>query len=111
MALYIKDVECDELISTIKCVNTGLCVIHQSVKEIMVKKFMKVADSKKQDNLDEDEIIIIKYIVEGKSNKEIAALINYSEGTIKNKVSKIYDKIGINDRLRLAIYAVENGIT
>lgn len=107
----VKDVDCDELVSAIKCVNTGLCVIHESVKNMMVNKFIKVADSKKYNKLDEDEILIVKNIVDGKSNKDIAKLMNYSEGTIKNKVSKIYEKLGISDRLKLAIFAVENGIT
>lgn len=107
-----KDIEPDELITTIKCVNYGLTVIHKSVKEIMVDKFEKLANKSKNytDILTIEEIDMIKNIVDGKSNKDIAKILNYTEGTVKNKVSRIYEKLGITDRLQLAVYAVENGI-
>jgi len=107
-----KDVEPIELITVIKCVSYGLTVIHKSVKDIMVEKFEQLETKTKayRKILTEEEVHIIKGIVDGFSNKELAKDLNYSEGTIKNKVSKIYDKIKVNDRIQLAIYAVENGI-
>ena len=107
-----KDIDCDELLSTIKCVNYGLTVIHKSVKKIMVDKFKKMAANKKNytDILSLEEIGMVKLIVEGRGNKEIAKIFNYTEGTIKNKVSKVYEKLNISDRLQLAVYAIENGI-
>lgn len=108
----VKDIDCDELITTIKCVSFGLTVIHKSVKKIMVDKFKKMANSKKTytDILTIEEIDMVRLIVMGKSNKEIAKTFNYTEGTVKNKVSRIYEKLEISDRLKLAVYAVENGI-
>ena len=107
-----KDVDCDELITIIKCVNYGLTVIHKSVKEIMVHKFSKMqnANGGYVEILSEEEILVVQHIVSGKSNKEIGKIFSYTEGTIKNKVSKIYEKLNISDRLQLAVYAVENGI-
>ncbi len=107
-----KDVDCDELITIIKCVNYGLTVIHKSVKEIMVHKFSKMQNAKGGyvEILSEEEILVVQHIVSGKSNKEIGKIFSYTEGTIKNKVSKIYEKLNISDRLQLAVYAVENGI-
>ncbi|QUH28442.1 response regulator [Vallitalea guaymasensis] len=107
-----KDIDPDELITTIKCVGYGLTVIHKSVKNIMVDKFRKMGEGRKKyaDILSMEQIDMIKLIVDGKSNKEIAKIFNYTEGTIKNKVSRIYEKLGISDRLQLAVYAVENGI-
>lgn len=108
----VKDIDCEELIATIKCVNYGLTVIHKSVKKIMVNKFKKMSSSKRTytDILSIEEIDTIRLIVMGKSNKEIAKTFNYTEGTVKNKVSRIYEKLEISDRLQLAVYAVENGI-
>ena len=108
----IKDIDCDELITTIKCVNYGLTVIHKSVKKVMVDKFKKLVNNRKNytEILNELEIDIIRLIVRGQSNKSIAKSFNYTEGTVKNKVSRIYEKLGISDRLQLAVYAVENGI-
>lgn len=107
-----KDIEPQELITTIKCVNYGLTVIHKSVKEIMTNRLGKMASKRKNyvALLNVEEIDMTKLIVDGKSNKEIAKRFNYTEGTVKNKVSRIYEKLGISDRLQLAVYAVENGI-
>ncbi|BES64966.1 response regulator transcription factor [Gottschalkiaceae bacterium SANA] len=107
-----KDIDPQELITTIKCVNYGLTVIHKSVKEIMIEKFEKLESKRKNyaDVLNVEEIDMIKLIVDGKSNKNLAQAFNYSEGTVKNKVSRIYEKLNISDRLQLAVYAVENGI-
>jgi len=107
-----KDIDCDELIQTIKCVNYGLTVIHKSVKKIMVDKFKRIAEGKKdyKNLLNAEELNIVRAIVDGKSNKEISKVFNYTEGTIKNKVSRIYEKLGIADRVQLAVYAIENGI-
>lgn len=107
-----KDIEPDELITTLKCVNYGLTVIHNSVKDIMIDQFEKTANKSNNytDILTIEEIDMIKHIVDGKSNKAIATILNYTEGTVKNKVSRIYEKLKISDRLQLAVYAVENGI-
>lgn len=108
----LKDIDCEELIITIKCVNYGLTVIHESVKKIMVEKFKKIPIGKQSylDILTIEEIDFIKLIVQGKSNKNIAKMFNYSEGTIKNKVSRIYEKLNLSDRLQLAVFALENGM-
>lgn len=108
----VKDIDCEELIITIKCVNYGLTVIHKSVKKIMVNKFKKMSGGIKSyvNILSVEEIEMIRLIVMGKSNKEIAKHFNYTEGTVKNKVSRIYERLEINDRLQLAVFAVENGI-
>lgn len=108
----IKDIGCDELITTIKCVQYGLTVIHKSVREIMMQNFSRISDTKTEykELLSEEEIEMVTLIVNGKSNKDVAAHFNYSEGTVKNKVSRIYEKLGVADRLQLAVYAVENGL-
>lgn len=107
-----KDIDCVELIAVIKCVNYGQIVIHQSVREIMVDKFKKTGIGKRDyvEILSPEEIEMTRLIVAGKSNKDLAQTFNYTEGTIKNKVSRIYEKLEISDRLQLAVYAVENGI-
>ncbi len=107
-----KEIAPEELIATIKCVSYGLAVIHENVRMIMVDTFknraMPTDDS--IETLSDEDIDIIKMIVDGKSNKYIGANLSYTEGTIKNKVSRIYDKLKLTDRLQLAVYAVENNI-
>jgi DNA-binding NarL/FixJ family response regulator len=56
------------------------------------------------------DIIIIKQISEGKTNKDIASLLCYSEGTIKNRVSKILSMTGLSDRTEISVFAIKNQI-
>jgi len=50
------------------------------------------------------ELSIIALMVEGRTNREIAQLLFMSEGTVKNYISAIYDKIGTNDRTQAVIW-------
>ena len=52
---------------------------------------------------------IIVLVGSGLSNKEIAAKLNLSEGTVRNSLSNILSKLGLRDRTQLAIWAVQTG--
>jgi DNA-binding NarL/FixJ family response regulator len=108
----VKNINHADLILTIKCVHSGLTVIHESVKKIMIDRFKGLINYKSQyeDLLTKKEISIVKLIAKGASNKEIANDLNYSEGTIKNNVSKILEKLEMTDRIQIAIFAMEHGI-
>jgi DNA-binding NarL/FixJ family response regulator len=56
------------------------------------------------------EMSIISYISQGKRNKEIAHHIGTSEQVIKNYLRKIYDKLGVSDRLELALYCLHHDL-
>jgi DNA-binding NarL/FixJ family response regulator len=53
---------------------------------------------------------IITCITHGKRNKEIAFQLGTTEQVIKNYLRKIYDKLGVSDRLELALYCLHNKI-
>lgn len=108
----VKDISYKDLVLTVKCVYSGLTVIHESVKQIIIDRFKGLSNYKSQykDILSEKEVEIIKLIATGCSNKEIGITLNYSEGTIKNYVSKILYKLNMADRMQIAIFAMENGI-
>lgn len=108
----VKNIEHENLILSIKCVANGITVMHESVKHIMVERFKGLMNYKRQyqNVLTEKDLDIVKLIATGKSNKEIANVLNYSEGTIKNRVSKLLEKLDMADRMQIAIFAMENGI-
>lgn len=56
----------------------------------------------------EREIVVL--VAQGYKNKEIADKMFISEQTVKNHLHNIFDKLGVSDRLELALYAVHNGI-
>lgn len=65
---------------------------------------------KSQPRLSPKEMAIITCITQGKRNKEIAFQLGTTEQVIKNYLRKIYDKLGVSDRLELALYCLHNKI-
>jgi DNA-binding NarL/FixJ family response regulator len=61
-----------------------------------------------QPRLSPKELAIITCITQGKRNKEIAYQLGTTEQVIKNYLRKIYDKLGVSDRLELALYCLHH---
>jgi len=61
-----------------------------------------------QPRLSPKELAIIQCITQGKRNKEIAFQMSTTEQVIKNYLRKIYDKLGVSDRLELALYCLHH---
>jgi|SRR4051794_39596277 DNA-binding NarL/FixJ family response regulator len=58
--------------------------------------------------LSDKELLIISCVSQGMRNKEIAKEIGTTEQVIKNYLRKIYDKLGVSDRLELALYCIHH---
>ena len=69
-----------------------------------------LTNPKTQPRLSEKELSIIACITRGMRNKEIAYQIGTTEQVIKNYLRKIYDKLGVSDRLELALYCLHHQI-
>jgi len=55
-------------------------------------------------NINEREQDVIELVAKGLSNKEIADFLHLSEGTVRNYLSVILDKLGLRDRTQLAVF-------
>jgi two-component system NarL family response regulator len=60
--------------------------------------------------LTEKEMVVLRAVVRGRSNKEIAAELNLAEVTVKFYVGRILDKLGVLDRTQAATTALQRGI-
>jgi len=113
----LKGCSLDELTLAINNVYTGGSILHPTVATKAFEMFSKLADNQNvvsqeseiESSLNETEIAIIKNIVKGKSNKEIAKYLDFSEGTIRNYLSSLLDKLSLRDRTQLAIWAIKTG--
>ena len=56
------------------------------------------------------ELKVIAAVIEGATNREIAAQLGMSEQTVKNHLSHIFDKIGVSNRLELALFAIHHNL-
>lgn len=113
----LKGVSMDELVKAITTVHSGKAMINQDIATKVVELFSKMAkadysilvENKGVDELTKTEWKIIAQVEYGSSNKEIAETLNLSEGTVRNYLSAILNKLELRDRTQLAIWAVQTG--
>jgi len=67
-----------------------------------------MVNPRNQPRLNQKEMLIIAGITQGKRNKEIAYQLGTTEQVVKNYLRKIYDKLGVSDRLELALYCLHH---
>nr|WP_194239696.1 response regulator transcription factor [Streptococcus mutans] len=115
----LKGISMEDLYQAIVTVNKGNAMINPDVATKVVKLFSQMAQSNSAiqvqgnsvENISKAEWKIIQQIGLGLSNKEIAAKLFLSEGTIRNYLSTILSKLNLRDRTQLAIWAVQTGVT
>lgn len=109
----LKDSGSDDIINAIKTVYSGNILLNPEV----AKKIVNVLESNSKYNVDKDlknnrkiklltprEIDVAKLIADGKSNKSICETLFLTEGTVKNYVTKILEKLELSSRTELALY-------
>ena len=105
----LKEADSSLLIKAINIVTTGERYIQPSIAS-MLRQHKVLNQQKPTDNLTKREMEIIKLLVAGMYNKEIADKLNISEKTVKNHISSIYKKINVSDRTQAAVYAIKNNL-
>ena len=110
----LKDVSLETLVDTITQIKNGKTLIQPAVTEKVLqglKGLNVVFESfENPEPLTEKEVEILRLIAAGYSNKEIADAMFKSPGTIKNQVSSVMAKLGVRDRTRAVLKALEQGI-
>jgi len=98
-----KDVSESELVKAIRFVDAGKKYIPADIAEILSENFG-------QEELTPSEQKILRAIVAGKANKEIAFDLNVSENTVKTHVKNVFEKLGVSDRTSAATLAIKRGL-
>jgi DNA-binding NarL/FixJ family response regulator len=110
----LKDVSLDTLTNAIRLVAAGGTMISPVVTERLVRGIheahLPADDGYSQEALTSREAEILRLMTGGYSNREIATALDLSEGTVKNHVSNILSKLGVRDRTRAVLKAIEKGI-
>ena len=114
----LKGVSVKELADAVREVVRGGSIIMPGVASKALEMFARMArgsmqitvDEKQTTDLQENEWRVIREVGCGKSNKEIAAALCLSEGTVRNYLSSVLSKLDLRDRTQLAIWAVQSGV-
>lgn len=100
----IKNHTPEHLKQMIKSVHNGTGVMEEAILENLAKNTVVKANSFNGEGYTARELEIIKAIAEGLSNKEIAARLFITEGTVKNYITSILAKENLSHRTALAVY-------
>lgn len=107
----LKEMEDEKIILSVKNVYEGISVFGQSIMSTLRKKMNQTKESSALDvSFTTRELDVIKLVAMGYDNKEIADELCLAEGTVRNQVSHLLEKIGLKDRTQLAVYAVKHGL-
>ena len=102
-AYLLKDVPREEFLQAVRAVRHGQYCIPPAIAARLVQRIP-------QDELSTRETEVLKRIVEGMSNKEIASRLMITESTVKNHVNSILYKLKVKDRTQAATTALRRGI-
>ena len=110
----LKDVALADLVSAVKTVAEGGSIVKPAITQRLLKGLEHMHNEfsslEQPDPLTDRETEILRLMAGGYSNKEIANSLDVAEGTVKNHVSNILSKMGVRDRTRAVLKALELGL-
>jgi DNA-binding NarL/FixJ family response regulator len=116
LGYLLKDVSGQDLAQAVRTVAAGGALIQPSVARKVIAEFARVApparvaDAGLPEPLSDREQEILALLAQGLSNREIADRLNLAQGTVKNYVTIILQKLGTRDRTQAALRARELGL-
>ena len=112
----LKDVSGAELADAVRKVAAGGALIEPSVARKVLAEFARLAPPARApeqglpEPLSEREREVLRLLALGLSNREIAERLSLAEGTVKNYVTNILQKLSVRDRTQAAVRARELGL-
>src|SRR5580698_6616912 len=121
--IVLKQTATELLIKSIRKVHAGEIWLDSHTTAAVIRQFVANDDSPQQSAppqqqsrererspLSQREREIVALVAQGFKNKEMAEKMFISEQTVKNHLHNIFDKLGVSDRLELALYAIHNNL-
>lgn len=107
----LKDANPDRLIQSIHQVAQGLPALPPDITRRVLREFADPEnESQEVDSLTEREIEVLRLVAAGKSNQRIADELGIAEITVRTHVSRILDKLHLENRVQAALYALRAGV-
>lgn len=112
----LKSVETSEVVDTIRVVFQGDTRLDATLATKILDEFRRVSSQPRSSGTDfihltDREREILRLVGQGAHNAEIAAQLGIAEKTVRNRLSIIFDKLHLNNRVEAALYATREGLT
>jgi DNA-binding NarL/FixJ family response regulator len=117
----LKDLPSEKLISSVRDVYNGNSIMQPEIASKVIAHITKnkmtpqpkrsLGGTNRADELTEREREILALISKGMNNNEIAESLFLTVGTVKNHIRSIYDKIGVSERSKAMLFAMENDLS
>ena len=116
--IVLKQTSADLIVKSIRKVNSGEIWLDSHTTAAVMRQFaapgeagtMSSSKVRERSPLSTREREIVALVAQGYKNKEMAEKMFISEQTVKNHLHNIFDKLGVSDRLELALYAIHKGL-
>lgn len=118
--IVLKQTAPDLIVKSIRKVNAGEIWLDSHTTAAVMRQFSTGLESntshasgakgRERNPLSAREREIVALVAQGYKNKEMAEKMFISEQTVKNHLHNIFDKLGVSDRLELALYAIHKGL-
>ena len=120
LGYLLKDVSIQELAQAIRTVNSGGALIEPSITRKVLAEFARLTPSAREGSVDnvvegkieglsERELEVLRLAARGLTNRQIAEQLFLAEGTVKNYLSTIFQKLGVQDRIQAVLAAQQRG--
>jgi DNA-binding NarL/FixJ family response regulator len=110
----LKDASREQLPGAVRAVSAGETLLAPVITRRLIEDFCRGpapgAPADAAGGLSERELGVVRLVAQGLSNAEIAARLYLSEATVKSHIARILAKLGLRDRVQVAVYAYEHGI-
>lgn len=110
----LKDVSLERLTSAIRTLATGGTCIEPVITERIVRALdgsaVSFDSAELPEPLTDREKTILRFLAGGYSNREISGLLKIADGTVKNHISSVLAKLGVRDRTRAVLRAIDLGL-
>jgi two-component system, NarL family, response regulator DevR len=109
----LKQIGSNDLIKSIETVGRGDSTLDPATTSRVFARMREQARKKEESafsDLTEQELRVLAYLAEGRTNREIAEILSLGEGTVRNYVSSVFSKLHVNNRAEAAAYAAAHNI-
>jgi len=106
----LKDSSPAEIADAIRSVAEGLTWLSPAVAGVLLESQEGIWAQVEEGLLSLRELEVLQFVAQGFNNPQIAERLSISEGTVKNHITNIYDKLGLHTRAEAVAWAWQNGI-